>query len=116
VLLLAGMLAIVGTGWWAVEHYTGKVDRIPNAFPTNVPESEQPQAAKGGETFLLVGIDARSDLPTTGRNAKAPEWKRGAQRSDTMMLVHLPADHKHAYVVSLPRDSWVAIPATAAPS
>jgi anionic cell wall polymer biosynthesis LytR-Cps2A-Psr (LCP) family protein len=110
VLLLTGILAIAGTGWWAVEHYTGKVDRIPNAFPTNVPESEQPKAGKGGETFLLVGVDARSDLPTTGKNAKAPEWKRGAQRSDTMMLVHLPADHKQAYVISLPRDSWVPIP------
>jgi anionic cell wall polymer biosynthesis LytR-Cps2A-Psr (LCP) family protein len=109
-LLVVGVLGVAGTMWWAVDHYTGKVNRIPNVFPTNVPESEQPKAAKGGETFLLVGVDARSDLPTTGKDAKAPEWKRGAQRSDTMMLVHLPADHKHAYVVSLPRDSWVSIP------
>jgi LCP family protein required for cell wall assembly len=27
-----------------------------------------------------------------------------------MMLVHIPADHRHVYVVSLPRDSWVPIP------
>lgn len=110
VLLAVGVLGVAGTLWWTVDHYTGKVDRIPNVFPTKVPESEQPQAAKGGETFLLVGVDTRSELPTTGRDAKAPEWKRGAQRSDTMMLVHLPADREHAYVVSLPRDSWVPIP------
>jgi anionic cell wall polymer biosynthesis LytR-Cps2A-Psr (LCP) family protein len=110
VLLVAGILGVAGTAWWAVDHYTGRVSRIPNAFPTNVPQSAQPKAGKGGETFLLVGVDARSDLPTTGRNAKAAEWKRGAQRSDTMMLVHLPADHKNAYFVSLPRDSWVSIP------
>ncbi|MFJ4847468.1 LCP family protein [Streptomyces sp. NPDC088733] len=109
-LLAAGVVAVAGTLWWAVDHYTGKVSRIPNAFPTNVPESEQPAPAKGGETFLLVGVDARSDLPTTGEDAQAPEWRRGAQRSDTMMLVHLPADHRHAYVVSLPRDSWVSVP------
>jgi LCP family protein required for cell wall assembly len=109
-LLGVGILLVVGTVWWAYDHYTGRVDRIPNAFPTNVPKSAQPKAGAGGENYLLVGIDARSDLPTTGSNAKAPEWKPGAQRSDTMMLVHLPENRKHAYVVSLPRDSWVPIP------
>lgn len=111
VLLCTGALLIAGTGWWAYEHYTGRVERIPNAFPTNVPAAAKPPPSKdGSQTFLLVGVDARSDLPTTGKDAEAPEWKPGAQRSDTMMLVHLPADHKHAYVVSLPRDSWVSIP------
>ncbi|WNI15797.1 LCP family protein [Actinacidiphila sp. ITFR-21] len=111
VLLCAGVLLAAGTTYWAYQHYTGRVDRIPNAFPTGVPESALPPPSKdGSQTFLLVGLDARSDLPTTGKDAKAPEWKPGAQRSDTMMLVHLPADHKHAYVVSLPRDSWVSVP------
>ncbi|WP_405582330.1 LCP family protein [Streptomyces sp. NBC_01190] len=111
VLLCAGLLLAGGSAYWAYEHYTGRVARIPNAFPTNVPKAALPPPSKdGSETFLLVGLDARSDLPTTGKDAKAPEWKPGAQRSDTMMLVHLPADHSHAYVVSLPRDSWVSIP------
>jgi LCP family protein required for cell wall assembly len=110
-LLCAGVVLIAGTGYWAYHHYTGRVQRIPNAFPTDVPKSAQPQPSKSGsQTFLLVGLDARSDLPTTGKDAKAPEWKTGAQRSDTMMLVHIPANHKNAYVVSLPRDSWVSIP------
>jgi LCP family protein required for cell wall assembly len=110
-LLCAGVLAVGGIGWWAYEHYTGRVQRIPNAFPVNVPASAQPAPSKdGSQTFLLVGLDSRSDLPTTGSGAKAPEWKPGAQRSDTMMLLHIPADHKNAYVVSLPRDSWVSVP------
>jgi LCP family protein required for cell wall assembly len=110
-LLCAGVLLVVGTGYWAYEHYTGRVQRIPNVFPTGVPRAAQPPPSRSGsQTFLLVGLDARSDLPTTGSGAEAPEWKPGAQRSDTMMLVHIPADHKHAYVVSLPRDSWVPIP------
>jgi LCP family protein required for cell wall assembly len=110
-LLVTGVLLAAGTLYWAYEHYTGRVQRIPNAFPTNVPRSALPPPSKdGSETFLLVGVDSRSDLPTTGKDAKAPEWRPGAQRSDTMMLVHLPADHRHAYVVSLPRDSWVPIP------
>ncbi|KUO14970.1 transcriptional regulator [Streptomyces dysideae] len=110
VLLAVGLLMVAGGAWWVVDHYTGKVDRISSVFPTKVPEAAQPAPSKGGQTFLLVGVDSRSVLPTTGRDAKAPEWKYGAQRSDTMMLVHLPADHSGAYVVSLPRDAWVDIP------
>lgn len=111
ILLCTGVLLVVGGGYWAVEHYTGKVERIPHVFPTDVPKAALPPPSKdGSQTFLLVGLDSRSDLPTTGRDAKATEWKPGAQRSDTMMLVHIPAGHRHAYVVSLPRDSWVSIP------
>ncbi|MGW3655667.1 LCP family protein [Streptomyces sp. NPDC005151] len=110
VLLAVGLLMVGGCAWWAVDHYTGKVDRISGVFPTKVPAAAQPAPSEGGQTFLLVGVDSRSVLPTTGRDAKAPEWKYGAQRSDTMMLVHLPADHSGAYVVSLPRDAWVDIP------
>lgn len=110
VLFAVGLLMVGGVAWWAVKHYTGNVDRISGVFPTQVPAAAQPAPSEGGQTFLLVGVDSRSELPTTGRDAKAPEWKYGAQRSDTMMLVHLPADHSGAYVVSLPRDAWVDIP------
>jgi LCP family protein required for cell wall assembly len=110
-LLLAGTLGAAGFVWAAVEHYTGSVHRIPNVFPSAAPGADQPKAAPGhGTNFLLVGLDSRSDLPTTGRDAKAPQWRPGAQRSDTMMLLHIPANHRNAYVVSLPRDSWVPIP------
>ncbi|MEO7018073.1 MAG: LCP family protein, partial [Leifsonia sp.] len=32
------------------------------------------------------------------------------QRSDTMMLVHIDADRKDVYVMSIMRDTWVPIP------
>ncbi|KKZ70786.1 LCP family protein [Streptomyces showdoensis] len=106
-LLVGAILLTAGVGYWAYEHYTGRVQRIPQTFPTNAPV---PAASKGGRNFLLVGLDSRSDVPTTGSDAKGSLWKYGDQRSDAMMLVHIPADHSAAYVVSLPRDSWVDIP------
>lgn len=110
IMLFAGVLMVAGGLWWAYEHYTGRVDRIPNAFPTNVPEKHRPAPSKGGETYLLIGVDARSDLPLTGDGAGEHTWEPGAQRSDTMMLVHIPEGRDGGYVVSLPRDSWVDIP------
>src|SRR3954451_17270259 len=54
----------------------------------------------GAKNILLVGIDARKDaLPTAGT------------RSDSVILLHVPSDHDSGYMISLPRDSYVPIPA-----
>ncbi|WP_441245811.1 LCP family protein [Kitasatospora sp. McL0602] len=110
VALLALFAGAVGAVYWTADHYASSVARIPDAFPS-VPESAQPPPVPhSGQTFLLVGLDARSDVPTTGLSAKGPAWQYGAARSDTMMLMHLSADRKSVSVVSIARDTWVDIP------
>jgi anionic cell wall polymer biosynthesis LytR-Cps2A-Psr (LCP) family protein len=54
----------------------------------------------GAKNILLVGIDAR-------KNAA----HGGAGRSDSIIILHVSADHQQAYLISLPRDSYVPIPA-----
>jgi len=54
--------------------------------------------------ILVMGIDARD-----GDNADFAGYVPG-QRSDSTFLVHLPADRSRVDVVSVPRDSLVAIP------
>jgi LCP family protein required for cell wall assembly len=112
VLALVSVLALLGLGiggvWWATNHYGDQVSRIPHAFPDG---SRPPKGdAAEGTTFLLVGVDSRSSKPTTGREATTQLWKYGAQRSDTLMLVHLGPGERTASTVSIPRDSWVPIP------
>ncbi|MER6285914.1 LCP family protein [Streptomyces sviceus] len=113
VLTLVAVLALLGLGaggiWWATEHYGDQVARIPDAFPKG-PRPPEPTPHDGGTTFLLAGVDSRSRRPTTGSDATAQLWKYGAQRSDTLMLVHLGDDEHSAAILSIPRDSWVAIP------
>jgi LCP family protein required for cell wall assembly len=87
--------------------YDRNIRRIPGAFPA---ESDRPARTAGrAQNWLLVGSDRRADRATTGRDANQPLWRYGAQRADTIMLVHLPADRDRAYLVSFPRDSWVPI-------
>ncbi|MFR9754713.1 LCP family protein, partial [Streptomyces sp. TR06-5] len=105
-LLLLG--ASAGYGWWRADRAADSVARIPHALP-DLPERQQPPPADG-VTFLLVGLDTRSPVPTTGEAAQAPAWRVGASRSDTMMLFHLSGDRSDATVVSLPRDTWTDIP------
>nr|BFE65808.1 hypothetical protein GCM10020063_103340 [Dactylosporangium thailandense] len=53
----------------------------------------------GAKTILLVGTDTRPDQDPTE-----------AVRSDSIIVVHIPADHRSAYLISIPRDTWVRIP------
>jgi LCP family protein required for cell wall assembly len=106
----AGVLVAVGATGLLVERqraYDRNLQRVPGAFPA---ESDRPPATPGrAQNWLLVGSDRRADQGTTGRDANEPLWRYGAQRADTIMLVHLPADRDRAYLVSFPRDAWVPI-------
>jgi LCP family protein required for cell wall assembly len=113
-LLVAAAAAVVllvgGTAGLLLERqraYDRNIRRIPGAFPA---EPDRPARAPGrAQNWLLVGSDRRADQATTGGDANQPLWRYGAQRADTIMLVHLPADRDRAYLVSFPRDAWVPI-------
>jgi LCP family protein required for cell wall assembly len=116
-LLLVLVLTLAAGGVWL----GSRIERIPGGVFTDVPAATRPEREPGvdergrpvsatGITFLLAGTDRRSDVATTGSDAAAPAWRPGAQRTDALMLLHLTADGERAYVVSVPRDSWVAVP------
>jgi LCP family protein required for cell wall assembly len=44
-----------------------------------------------------------------GSDSRDPDSQAGA-RTDTIMILHIPAGHDKAYVISLPRDLWVHVP------
>jgi len=59
---------------------------------------------EGPLNILLVGSDSRDP---DAKQDKGSEW-----RADTLILMHLPSDHKNAQLVSIPRDLWVNIPSS----
>ncbi|MGH3647484.1 MAG: LCP family protein, partial [Micromonosporaceae bacterium] len=59
-------------------------------------------AVDGPLNILLLGTDYRKN-----RELKGTLW-----RADTVMVLHVPADHNRAYLISFSRDSWVKIPAS----
>ncbi|WP_433653412.1 LCP family protein [Micromonospora zamorensis] len=63
------------------------------------------KSVDGALNILLVGSDSRDpDAPVDTRS----EW-----RADTVIVMHIPADHQEAYLVSIPRDLYVPIPESA---
>ncbi|WP_285680091.1 LCP family protein [Actinoplanes sp. NBRC 103695] len=62
------------------------------------PERERVQV-KGAKNILLVGVDTRKNQDPSALT-----------RSDSIIILHIPAGHETGYLVSLPRDSYVQIP------
>ena len=82
--------------------FDSHVSHIQRAFP---PASTRPAATQtGAMNILVLGSDSRGAPTSVGATGISN------QRADTMMLVHVDADRKNVYVMSIMRDSWVAIP------
>ena len=110
--LIVVMIVLVGGGlglYLIASNTLNSFRRINDPF-ASIPAAQRPPVPPGAlgkdVTFLVGGLDTRSAVPTTGRQAQSDA--RG--RTDTLMMVHLIAGNRGAYVVSIPRDSWVRIP------
>ncbi|MGY2084924.1 LCP family protein [Blastococcus sp. SYSU DS0539] len=109
--LVAGLLAAVllaGSGWgWYLGRVAAATVNRTDAIPTA--GNDGTNGAGEAMNLLLVGNDSRSALT----EQQLAEFKAGTDsgtNTDTMILVHVPADGSKASFVSFPRDSWVEIP------
>src|ERR1700758_5224058 len=96
------LVATAGTGYVILRHFNANLQQADiRGLLGNQPVDTHPQA----ENILVIGSDSRQGL------SKAYGSGLVTDQSDTMMIIHIPADRKWAEVMSIPRDSWVNIPA-----
>ncbi|QDP95498.1 LytR family transcriptional regulator [Microlunatus elymi] len=92
---------------WSLTHGLDQLKRtvdLPKATNRGSDSATATDPDKGKAVdVLLLGSDSRDQ-------SQSLEGKAGDGRSDTIMLLHLDADRKHAYLISFPRDMWVNIP------
>jgi LCP family protein required for cell wall assembly len=101
------LLVLVGSGWaWSsYRSFNSSLKRI--AIPNNRPAHDIDGKA---QNILIVGNDDR-DTASDAELAKLHTTRDGGSyNTDTMMLLHVPADGSRATVISFPRDSYVSIP------
>ena len=67
-------------------------------------------APGAGQNWLITGSDSRQGLTKAQIRRLATGYGIGGQRSDTIMVLHLPSNGGRPVLVSLPRDSYVPIP------
>jgi LCP family protein required for cell wall assembly len=99
--IAAAALALTGGAWqWSAT----KNHRL-NTVSALDPQSRDivdPNGQYGDEDFLIVGIDSRAGA--NGDMGAGDTEDAGGARSDTVMLVNIPANRKRVVAVSFPRD------------
>lgn len=94
-------LALTGAAWQWQSVKNGNLNRV-SALDPNSRDILDPNAQFGDENFLIVGTDTRIG-ENSELGAGTTDDAAGA-RSDTIMLVNIPADRKRVVAVSFPRD------------
>lgn len=104
---LVVIVAVLATGGYAVYsylHFTSGITHIDAIANKNA-------AYDTTQNILLVGDDHRPAGATAAQLAQmGTQEDGGGTNTDTMMVLHIPADGKKATLVSFPRDSWVNVP------
>ena len=110
-IILVVSLALAGTGYAAL--LNSKFSDIAT-FGTgeiqNRPDPDEGQALN----VLVLGVDRGKKIPgrkktRLSEDVRAATWPRGRYRSDTIMMVHIAADRRNVYLVSIPRDTYTVI-------
>lgn len=103
-LLVLFVVFLVGV-WIYLDSSINRIDAFANV--ANRP------AAASGTNWLIVGSDSRDGLtPEQEQRLATGDVKAagGGKRTDTIMIAHLPDNSTKPTLLSLPRDSQVAIP------
>ena len=106
---VVGLVVVVLLAWaaflvWVPINAWNNVSRV-----NDTPAGARPSNTAGHD-YLLVGSDGRAGLtPAQVKSLNAGGAVEG-QRTDSIILVHVPAGGGKAALVSIPRDSYVPIP------
>ena len=95
------LLAVTASAYALMRHFNANIQQddisgLLGAQPVNL----HPQA----ENIMVLGSDSRKGLSQAFGSGLVTD------QSDTLMIIHIPANRQWAEVMSIPRDSWVNIP------
>lgn len=108
--LSATVLLATGIGWNLYRDLTGGM-----ATSDVITGGSITKPSGTDVNVLLVGVDSRTDAQGRPLSKKVlAELRSGAEdgvlNSDTIILLHMPADGSKATGISIPRDSYVTVP------
>ena len=101
--ILAGLVALIVVAAVAVYFsVSSKLTKVDVLTPVSF--------TSAGTNWLITGSDSRAGLSRKEENQLALGHDISGNRSDTILLLHEPANGTRPTLVSLPRDSYVPIP------
>ena len=106
-LVSLAILVVSGIAWASFRHFT---DNIPHGAAVPALAAGARDVDGRDQNIMLVGNDSRAGATSAELKALTVGRNDGEVNTDTMMVLHVPADGSRATIVSFPRDSWVDIP------
>ena len=100
VLMVTSGVAIVGSEA-VISQATSNIEQTNLLGDAGKTEADGGKDLTGPIDLLLLGVDARA------------RWDVNDTRADTIIILHIPATHDQAYLISIPRDTEVQVPAFA---
>ncbi|WP_229051954.1 LCP family protein [Aeromicrobium sp. Leaf350] len=114
--LLLTLLTIVGLLLTSVGAYAYHLNKQLSNFgrvDISTVQSGEPDPDEGRAlNVLLLGSDMAENNEggsSIEEDAVLADWPAGKYRSDTLMLVHIPADRSGVQLISIPRDTYTTI-------
>ncbi len=107
VLASCAALAVAGLTWAETNHL------VDGFTMSGALGADAPHSTGGAENVLLMGLDTRKDLDGQAlpedilKQLHAGDSSDGGYNTNTMILVHIPADRKNIVAFSIPRDDLV---------
>ena len=105
----ASFVILIGSGlaWATFQNFTSSVPHGA-AVPPLAPGANDVDGKD--QNILLIGNDSRAGASAAELKALSTGNDGGSVNTDTMMVLHVPADGAKATIISFPRDSWVSVP------
>ncbi|WP_306204867.1 LCP family protein [Actinoplanes sp. RD1] len=101
VLLVAGGGGVAGTKYFVASASNAVTQQTLISGDVAKSDAEGGGDIDGAVDILLMGVDARK------------RWAVDDLRSDTIIALHIPASHDQAFLISIPRDTEMQVPAFA---
>lgn len=102
------LVVTYGVYWWKYHAFNAGLHRLV-IFGAAASKPKHDIDGKA-QNILIVGNDDRQSASDAELRQLGTTRDGGSLNTDTMMIVHVPADGAKATLISLPRDSYVTIP------
>ena len=105
--LAVAILVVSGWAWLTYNDFKSDIRRVNAIGGAGKPGSD---VDGKDQNLLIVGNDDRDTATDKELSQLGTTRDGGSYNTDTMMLMHLPANGQKATAISFPRDSYVEIP------
>jgi len=112
-LVLVAFLAIIGlfVAGYGLYYVNALDDKVKRSDPFSAITGERPaKVVDGALNILVLGSDSRDGTVFNPKDKSSSKGSVAGERADTIMLMHVPASQDKAYIISIPRDTYVFVP------